>query len=321
MVLNWRTTLRHIVTRSIFFLPEETQTRIERRMRGREDFRKLSEADCVIVSFGKSGRTWLRVMISRFYQIRHGLAERHLLAFDNLHDKNSSIPKIFFTHDNYLKDFTDEDSSKADYYNAKLILMVRDPADVAVSQYFQWKYRMTDRKKRINQYPRSDVSLFEFVMNPNCGLPKIIDFMNGWAREVGHMKHLMIVRYEDLRTDPGEVLRRILEFIGTPGKAEEIAEAVRFGSVENMRALESKRVFWLSGRRMTAPDTSNPQTFKVRRAKVGGYRDDFTAEQLAEIDALTKTRMLPAFGYGQAIAEEAAAPATAADGTGKLATA
>ena len=66
-----------------------------------------------------------------------------------------------------------------------------------------------------------------------------------------------------------------------------------------MRALEQKRVFWLSGRRMLAKDRSNPNTYKVRRAKVGGYRDDFTPEQLAAIDALIAERLLPGFGYGQ----------------------
>ena len=61
---------------------------------------------------------------------------------------------------------------------------------------------------------------------------------------------------------------------------------MEFASIDNMRALEQKRVFWLSGRRMLAKDRSNPNTYKVRRAKVGGYRDDFTPEQLAAIDAL-----------------------------------
>ena len=58
------------------------------------------------MSFGKSGRTWLRVMLSRFYQVKHGLGERHLIGFDNLHKKNPAIPKLFFTHDNYIKDYT-----------------------------------------------------------------------------------------------------------------------------------------------------------------------------------------------------------------------
>ncbi len=298
MDIAFRTTLRILIMYALFFLPRATQTRIERWLRGKEDARKLSRADYVVVSFGKSGRTWLRVMLSRVYQVKHGLAERHLIAFDNLHNKVSEIPLIFFTHDNYLKDFVDDNLTKSQYYDKKVILMVRDPADTAVSQYFQWKYRMTDRKKRINNYPTDDeVSLYDFVMMPQTGLPKIIDFMNGWARELGKIRNLMVVRYEDMRADPAAVLRKILEFLGTPGTPEEIAEAVRFASVENMRALEQKRVFWLSGRRMLAGDRSDPNTYKVRRAKVGGYRDDFTPEQQASIDRLVVSTLAPVFGY------------------------
>jgi hypothetical protein len=299
MNIALRTTMRHVVMHVLFFLPKERQVQIERWLRGHEDFRKLALAQCVIVSFGKSGRTWLRVMLSRVFQVRHGLSQRHLIAFDNLHKRFPQIPLIFFTHDNYLKDFAEEGDSKALYRGKKVVLMIRDPADVAVSQYFQWKFRMTSRKKSINNYPPpgADVSLYDFVMMPSCGLPKIIDWMNGWGRTIGGMQHLMIVRYEELRAQPDEMLRRILEFIGTPGSPEEIREAVQFASVENMRALEQKRVFWLSGRRMLAKDRSNLNTYKVRRAKVGGYREDFTPEQLAVIDAMINERLLPVFGY------------------------
>ncbi|QLH38891.1 MAG: sulfotransferase domain-containing protein [Defluviicoccus sp.] len=307
MSIALRTTLRHLIMYLLFFLPAEQKVRIERWLRGHEDFRKLALADCVIVSFGKSGRTWLRVMMSRFYQVRHGLSQRHLLAFDNLHNRVPEIPRIFFTHDNYLKDYIKEEGSKSAYYDKKLVLMVRDPADVAVSQYYQWKFRMTDRKKKINNYPApgSDVSLYDFVMMPECGLPKIIDFMNGWGRELDRFRNLLVVRYEDLRADPEAMLRRILEFVGTPGTAEELREAVQFASVENMRQLEQKRVFWLAGRRMLAKDRGNLNTYKVRRAKVGGYRDDFTPEQLAAIDSLVEQRMVPVFGYAHGPEAEA----------------
>jgi hypothetical protein len=125
----------------------------------------------------------------------------------------------------------------------------------------------------------------------------VIDFMNAWARDLGRMKTLLVVRYEDMRTETGETLRRILAFIGTPGSPEEIAEAVRFASVENMRQLEQKQTFWRSGSRMTAPDRSNPNTYKVRKAKVGGYRDEFTPDQVAAIDAMVASRLIPVFGY------------------------
>ena len=97
---------RFFVLTPLFFLPYDRKSRVERWLRGREQYRKLQRADCVVVSFGKSGRTWLRVMLSRFYQVKHGLSERHLIGFDNLHLRNGAIPKIFFTHDNYTKDYT-----------------------------------------------------------------------------------------------------------------------------------------------------------------------------------------------------------------------
>ena len=47
--------------------------------------------------------------------------------------------------------------------------------------------------------------------------------------------------------------------------------------------MEQKKVFWLDGRRMTPGNKNEPNSFKVRRAKVGGYRDYFSEEQLAEM--------------------------------------
>ena len=138
---------RFVVLKPLFFLPKERKLAVERWLRGREQVRKLRRADCVIVSFGKSGRTWLRVMLSRFYQVKHGLTERYLLGFDNLHYKNRAIPRIFFTHDNYVKDYSGAGDSKADYYGKKVILLVRNPADVAVSQYHQWRYRMCPTRR------------------------------------------------------------------------------------------------------------------------------------------------------------------------------
>ena len=144
---------RETVVRANFFRPQAERQALERRLRGREEFHKLREADCVVVSFGKSGRTWLRVMLSRYYQLRYRLSQRHLIGFANLHDKNRAIPKILFTHDNYLRDYTGNRDSKADFRDRKVVLLVRNPGDVAVSQYFQWRYRMLPAKKSLNAYP------------------------------------------------------------------------------------------------------------------------------------------------------------------------
>ena len=294
-----------------FYRPQEERVALERRLRGQAELEKLRRADCVIVSYGKSGRTWLRVLLSRFYQLRHGLSERHLLAFDNLHRKRPAIPIIHFTHDNYLKDFTGNADNKADYYDKKVVLLVRHPADVCVSQYFQWKFRMRPRKKVINEYPEhgTEVDIQDFVIRSGSGLRKIIDFMNLWAEEMPRVRDIHVLRYEDMRRSAETELSRLLEFIGTPGRPEEIREAVAFASVENMRKLEQRRVFWLSGSRMTPKDRGNPDSFKVRRAKVGGYRDYFDDAQAAEIDDLVQNRLSPAYGYADGAEGDRAADA------------
>jgi Sulfotransferase domain len=293
---------RFIVLKPMFFLPTDRRIRAERWLRGREQAKKLARADCVVVSFGKSGRTWLRVMLSRFYQLRHGLAERHLLGFDNLHLRNHAIPRIFFTHDNYTKDYTGHVDSKADYYDKKVVLLVRHPADVAVSQYQQWRHRMRPNKKTLNAYPEHDetVSLAEFVIERPAGLRRVIDFMNGWAREMPRLPQLLVVRYEDLRARPEATLGELLTFMGTPGTQDEVRAAVEFASFENMQRLEARRTFWLSGGHMLPRDRNNPQSFKVRRGKVGGYRDDFTAAEIRRIEAAIQAELDPVFGYGDA---------------------
>lgn len=291
--------IRVLVRGAVFFLPEHQKIAIDRRLRGREEFRKLQQADCVIVSYGKSGRTWLRVMLSRFYQVKHGLAGNSLITFDNLHAKNRDIPRIFFTHDNYLKDFTGNADSKKDYYQKKVVLLVRDPRDVAVSQYFQWKHRMQPWKKRLNKYPShgSDISEYQFAMDRNVGLPKIVEFLNLWTKEAGKIDQLLVVRYEDMRRDTAKVLGQILDFIGTPASPEEAQDVVNFASMENMKQMEEKRTFRFSGSRMLPGDRKNPDSFKVRRGKVGGFSDYFDDGQVTSIEQLLQQTLQPDYGY------------------------
>jgi len=291
---------REVVLALLFWLPEARRIRLERWLRGRDETRRLERADVAVVSFGKSGRTWLRVMISRYYQLKFSIPERVLLGFDNYHRRNSAIPKIFFTHDNYIKDYTGEFDSKASFYSKKVVLLVRNPKDIAVSQYFQWQHRMRPAKKKLNKYPvhGTEVPAFEFVMDENVGLPGIIDYLNLWAREAEHVTELLVIRYEDMRRDADDVLRRVMEFVnGVPADADAVAAAVEYSSVENMRKLEERNVFWLAGGRMKPGKKGDPNSYKVRRAKVGGYKDYFSDEESAQIDELVAKQLSPTYGY------------------------
>jgi hypothetical protein len=296
----WKTISRHIVLALAFALPTERKRALERWLRGREEFWKLSRADAVIVSYGKAGRTWLRVMLSRYLKLAYGLRGERLIGFDNLHHQDARVPKLFFTHDNYLRDYTGAGESRRDFRGKKVVLLVRSPQDTAVSQYFQWKFRMRAHKKGLNDYPDhgTDVSAYDFVQRDESGLPKIVRFMNAWADELPQIKDALVVRYEDMRADPEATLARIVRFLGCPDDPASVKGAVEYASVENMRKLETKRTFWLAGSRMKPKDKSNPDSFKVRRAKVGGYRDYFSDDEAARIDALVRDRLSPIYGYG-----------------------
>ena len=274
----------------------------ERRLRGREQYEQVRRADAVIVSYPKCGRTWLRVMISRLYQQLYDLPEDVVIEFDNLHHMDRRVPKLFFTHDTHIRDYTGHADSKVDYYDRKVLFLVRDPRDVAVSQFFHWRYRTKAWKKDMNDYPPhdADCSVFDFARRDTGGLPRIIEFMNLWAAERGKLRDHLLVRYEDMRAHPGQALAEIAAFLDIPADAAQIADAVEYASYDNMKKKEAESGFQTRGSRLSPGDADNPDSYKVRRAKVGGYRDYFEDSELAEIDALVRDGLNPVFGYGRA---------------------
>jgi hypothetical protein len=297
----WAVATRHLILAPLFFLPKEKNIALERRLRGKEEFRKLQETDWVLMSWGKSGRTWFRVMLSRFYQLHFGLPTNHMLEFDNYHRLDARAPRVLFTHNNYMRDYLRQWESLEHFRGKRVVLLVRDPRDVAVSQYFQWRYRMLPRKKELNFYPPhgAEVDIFDFVCNPDCGIPRIVDYFNGWARAMPMMgDNLLVIRYEDMRLDPAGTLQWVVTFAGTAGTAEEIEAAKEYAAYENMKKREAENDgMRASGQRVRPGDDSNPESFKVRRGKVGGYRDYFTPDQLERVDAMVKDRLDPVFGY------------------------
>jgi len=295
----WAVLTRHLILRLLFFLPEKRRITLERHLRGKEEYRKLRLADVVLMSWGKSGRTWLRVMLSGVYQQLHDFPQHQLLNFDNFHKMNPSIPRVLFSHNNYLRDYLQDSDTLSHFQGKKVILLTRDPRDIAVSQFFQWKYRMRPHKKQLNQYPphNKDISIFDFVTDTKAGIPRIIAFFNLWAHELPVHNDILVIRYEDMRKQPKETMKNVLAFIGAAANDNTIKQAVDFASYDNMKKLENNRFFRFSGARVKPGDRNNPDSYKVRRGKVGGYHDYFNDEQLALIDAMIEEQLDPVFGY------------------------
>jgi hypothetical protein len=125
----------------------------------------------------------------------------------------------------------------------------------------------------------------------------VTQYLNLWAREVDKMEYFHLLRYEDLRARPREELRRMLDFMQVDATETQVNAAVDYSSYENMKKLEGSQQLRLAGGRMMPRDKDNPDSFKVRRAKVGGYRDYFTDEEVATIDARLADTLAPLFNY------------------------
>lgn len=296
--------LQRVLEHAGRLLPVEQRFPTERRVRGWFDQQRLMRADYAIVSFGKSGRTWVRVMTSRLYQLMYELDYDQLLEFGNYHWRDRRIPRVLFTHDNYLRDYTRDGTSKRAYAGKRVVLLARHPADVTMSQYFQWKHRMRAHKVALNQYPPVSTGLDPYgFMTSTSGLSKVIAFLNEWAEALPTLDQSLVIRYEDLRADTPRELRRLAAFLGLSPSDAIVGAVVEYAAFENMKQREAEKAS--DSDRLRATDVSNPDSFKTRRGKVGGWSDYFDDAQCDEIDRIVETTLHPSYGYRVAAAAAA----------------
>lgn len=274
-----------------YLLPKKIGRPLRRDIRDRL---ALPDADAVFVSFPKSGRTWVRVMLSRLYHIHFGLAGEAVLEFDNLHRLDRRIPRILVTHDGEPWHTPERLSrDKRAYAGKKIFLLARHPIDIAVSRYFHVRNRA-----RWIPYPAyRDMPISEFVWAPLGGLPTIVEYLNIWEQARGVCGDFLMVRYEDMRADPETNLKHVAAFLGLDATTEEVAAAVSYASFENLRQKEQQGA--IPSHRLGARQTGNDDSLKVRRGKVRGYLDYFEPAQVTHMEAFVRDHLAPSYGYGQ----------------------
>ena len=287
-------------------LPRALRVPARERLLANHELAKAERAKLIIIAHPKCGNTWLKVMLSRLYQVRYGLPDSFLHKSDEYSRRNPAIPRLSATNGCYSyegivgKALEAEATDNALRHKAVMFL-ARNPCDIAVSWYFQFTKRQSAHKQELINHSiehpidRHTISMWDFVRHSDIGLPFLIDYLNTWERNLAQLENGLMVRYEDLRAEPVATLKRIVDLMGEPFSESEIEEAVRFGSFDNLRQLESKGFFSQGG--LTLRNPKDPESFKVRRAKVNGYRDYFTPEQAAEMETLMVERLSPAFGY------------------------
>ena len=142
----------------------------------------MSEADAIIVSFPKSGRTYIRAMLARLYQQHFGIDERSLLEFPVLRKASPEVPRVLFTHGgDSMRAPVDIGLVAEPYLGRRPILIVRHPGDIAVSRYYHLKHRSRDKARR----RLAGQKLETFVWTSEGGIPSIVKSLNQFAQLPG----------------------------------------------------------------------------------------------------------------------------------------
>jgi hypothetical protein len=279
---------------SAFLLPLDQRERLTKRWLF--DF-ELGRAPIVFVSAAKSGRTWIRVMLSKVWQDRYQAPSDQMIHFDNYHRHDARIPIILWSHSftggrgNPTKMIR---RASQKFKEKKLIYLFRNPRDVVVSAYYARTHRPQDNRRR-NPIERS---LTEFVTDADDGLPAKVRSLNYSAETLPDIPSRLVLQYEALRADPSAGLRRIGEFLNMNLTEAEIAAATAYADFENMQDLERRHVF--SHFEMRPADLSDPNSFKVRRGKIGGYRDELSPDVVAWMDEYVGQNLSDFFPYAAA---------------------
>jgi hypothetical protein len=296
-----------------YLLPAKQRVAVRRKYLSRLEYAKASRAQLLIIGHPKSGNTWLKVMISRLYQVRYGLPASRLINTDELALKHPDVPRLaasngYYSYEGVIGDALAPDAPPSPLREKPVLFIARNPCDIAVSWFFQFTKRQSRHKQElINHFidhpiDRKTVEMWDFVRHSDIGLPFLVEYLNTWERNIAALENGRIIRYEDLRARPAEVLRQVVDLLGADFSDEEIDEAVRFGSFDNLRKLETGGFFRQGG--LTLRDPNDPNTFKVRRGKVGGYPDYFTPEQVKELEDVMFASLSPTFGYAPVAAQE-----------------
>lgn len=230
---------------------------LERFFRSHRDDQPLG----TLVSFPKSGRTWVRVMLDRLR-----------VPLDYTHDGSDHK---YATHVDALQ------CCGLEFKGQPLVFLHRDPRDTAVSGFFQKSLRIE------NGY---EGDLAQFIRDPHHGLEKIIVFNLAWIEHCSSSGDAhRTLSYEALRANTVEGLSALVTTYlpfrrVSPRRIRREVELARF---ERMQQQEKQGVFARRYDKALIPgDPDNQDSFKVRRGKVGGYKDYFSAQDVEFADQL-----------------------------------
>lgn len=189
-----------------------------------------------LVSYPKSGNTWLRFLLSNV------LANSECcISFNQL---ETIVPDLYTcnksTFKNHLSKVRPHFIKSHECYNPmykKVVYIVRDPRDVAVSYY--WHFLRSRRVKpddlNINKF------VLEFFLNGFSTFGNWLEHVSSWQYMSRHVD-IMTLKYESLQRAPNSSLEKVLRFANVSHEYSEknISIAVDLSDLSNLKRLEAK---------------------------------------------------------------------------------
>ena len=250
----------------------------------------VPQTDYYLVSYPKSGRTWLRMMIGTAISKDLRLSVPDPTDFSMMYHHSWSVPIMKATHDDdaHVKTTAEIKFNTETYRNSRVILLVRDPRDVIVSLFFHWRFRSRNRHPLMPIFETPD----DLMRSERGGLDGLIKFYNVWAENHQVPKNLLIVSYEDMSKDPKVELQRCLSFLGFDVSDKNLNLTLELSRFDRMREFEQAGTI---SPRLTPGDHANPDSYKTRRGIVGGYADYLAADAISEMNLKIGEKLSPFF--------------------------
>jgi Sulfotransferase domain len=225
--------------------------------------RGFNSADVFFGSYPRSGSTWSRFTIFEILTGQEASFESVNAAFRGLGGQSKAqqlLPgggRFLSTHEMYRSDYR------------KAMYLVRDGRDVLLSEFAYLK--------ALGRFPGE---LDDFV---GAFLRGKVNGFGAWQRHVSSWldsslastSEMLLVRFEDLRSNPEEEFFRIADFLGVRVELARLRVAIANNSLERMRAKEDR-----------SPQKASVKGRFVRSGSMQKWRTELSQNQLRMIDEL-----------------------------------
>jgi hypothetical protein len=240
----------------------------------------VSPHDAFLVSYPKSGNTWLKFMLTHLLSGREANFDDDSSVIAEV-GSHRSAPGVLPEGGRLIKSHEPYSGPQKRVYR-RAIYLIRDGRDVAVSYY----YTLIRRGLYEGDF---GPFLRLFLEGGTDGYGPWHEHVASWLgsplRERGS---LLTLQYEDLLRDPVEGLAAAMRFLGVPVAPERAEETVRAYSAERMRERERGSDFHHRKKRK--------DIMFVRAATSGDWAQTFSTED-EELFARVTGDLLERLGY------------------------